>query len=57
MKIPRGAETMKMVWHEQIVANQPSVGFQPGLVQKLMCGFVGQPGPVSLRGYRKQYDI
>ena len=40
MQISRRTKQMQMIWHQQIITNEPSRGLRPCLTQKLMSRFV-----------------
>jgi hypothetical protein len=56
-QIARCAKRTEMVWHQQIITDQPRRCFQPCPVQKFVGGFVGQPRQAILGGHGQQDKI
>jgi hypothetical protein len=56
-KISWSAEQVKMVRHNQVIADQPRGCFLPRLMQKLLDGFIGQPRFAMLRVDGEENEI
>ena len=56
-QIVRRAKAMKVIWHQQIITDEPRFRFRPRLMQKPMCRLVGKPGIALVSIYGEQNDI
>ncbi len=56
-QVARGAEKMKVIRHEQVIADQPRPRFQPTLAEQLMHDWLDEPTFAITRHDRDEHDV
>ena len=57
VEIVRSAKTVQMIWHQEIISNQPGGGVQPHLAKQPIGKVIGKPRNSPFCGNGEKYEV